>query len=67
MRRIGLAVNVWSMSQPCFLAVERTERITAKSVAPSAQRKPPEIFCRNFIIRPSRSARLLVNGTRAGR
>ena len=22
-----------------------------------------EIFCRNFIIRPSRSARLLVNGT----
>ena len=51
------------MFHPCFLAVDRTERITAKSLAPSSEWKPPEIFCRSFIIRPSRSARLLVNGT----
>ena len=38
--------------------------MTAKSFAPSSERNPPEIFCRSFIIRPSRSARLLVNGTR---
>jgi hypothetical protein len=44
----------------CFLAVDRTERITVKSLAPASERKPPEIFCRSFIIRPSRSARLLV-------
>ena len=52
------------MCHPCFLAVESTDRITAKSLAPCSERKPPEIFCRSFIIRPSRSARLLVNGTR---
>jgi hypothetical protein len=43
--------------------VERTERMTTKSWAPSRERKPPEIFCRNFIIIPSRSAKWLVNGT----
>ena len=37
---------------------------TANSLAPWSERKPPEIFCRSFIIRPSRSARLLVKGTR---
>jgi hypothetical protein len=52
------------MSRPCFLAVERTERIRAKSSAPFSSRKPPDIFCRGFIIRPSRSARLLLNGRR---
>ena len=62
-RCAGSAVSVWSRSQPCFLAVEISDRITAKSAAPCSERKPPEIFCRNFIIRPSRSARLLVNGT----
>ena len=62
-RRAGAAVRVWSMFQPCFLAVERTERMTAKSFAPSSDRKPPEIFWRNFIIRPSCSARLLAKGT----
>ena len=62
-RRAGSLVNVRSSFQPCFLAVERTERMTAKSLAPSSERNPPEIFCRNFIIRPSRSARLLVKGT----
>jgi hypothetical protein len=30
--------------------------MTAKSVAPSSERKPPEIFWRSFIMRPSRSA-----------
>src|SRR3954469_9636298 len=63
-RCLGSLVRVWSRSQPCFLAVERSERITAKSSAPASERKPPEIFCRSFIIRPSRSTRLLVKGTR---
>ena len=44
------------MFQPCFLAVETKERISAKSIAPCNDRKPPEIFCRSFIMRPSRSA-----------
>src|SRR4051812_12214373 len=60
----GLAFRVCRISQPCFLAVESSERITANSIAPSMERNPPEIFWRNFIIRPSRSARLLLNGTR---
>src|SRR3954466_10272449 len=63
-RRSGLAFRVCRISQPCFRAVDSSERITAKSIAPSMERKPPEIFWRNFIIRPSRSARLLLNGTR---
>src|SRR5215472_11566030 len=42
--------------QPCFSAVEMKERMTAKSVAPTMQRKPPEIFCLTFIMRASRSA-----------
>ena len=65
--RLG-AWGRWSVSggypEPCFFAVERSERITPKSFAPSVERKPPEIFCRSFIIRPSRSARLFVKGTR---
>src|SRR3954469_4529842 len=61
---LGSLVKVWSRSQPCFLVVERSERITAKSLAPASERKPPEIFCRSFIIRTSRSNRLLVKGTR---
>src|SRR5262249_41542049 len=32
------------MFQPCFLAVETKERISAKSIAPCSDRKPPEIF-----------------------
>src|ERR1700722_8291911 len=44
------------MFQFCFLAVETKERISAKSIAPCIDRKPPEIFCRSFIMRPSRSA-----------
>src|SRR5271157_144539 len=62
-RLSGLAVSVPSISQPCFLAVESNDRMTPNSAAPSSERKPPEIFCRSFIIRPSRSAWLLVNGT----
>jgi hypothetical protein len=30
--------------QPCFLAVEKKERMSAKSIAPCNDRKPPEIF-----------------------
>src|ERR1700704_4967749 len=32
------------MFQRCFLAVETKERISAKSIAPCNDRKPPEIF-----------------------
>src|SRR5271169_808697 len=32
------------MFLPCFLAVETKERISAKSIAPCNDRKPPEIF-----------------------
>jgi hypothetical protein len=62
-RRAGAPVKVCSIFQPCFLAVERTDRMTAKSFAPSSERNPPENFWRSFILRPSCSARLLVKGT----
>ena len=54
------------MFQPCFLAVVITLRRMAKFSAPFADRKPPEIFWRSFIIRRSRSASLFVNPTWAG-
>ena len=53
---VGSQVRASMMAQPCFLAVEKNERMSAKSTAPSTERKPPEIFWRNFIMRPSRSA-----------
>jgi len=59
----GLLIKVSSKLHPCFLAVERTDRIVAKSSAPCSDRKPPETFCWTFIILPSCSAKLLVNGT----
>ena len=46
------------MAQPCFLAVEKNERMSAKSTAPSTERKPPEIFWRKRGARLSVSARL---------
>jgi hypothetical protein len=52
------------MSHPCFRAVDSRDRITAKTSAPATDRKPPEIFWRNFIVRPSHSARLLDSATR---
>ena len=52
----GSLVTASMMFQLCFLAVEKKERMTAKSIAPSNDRKPPEIFWRSFIMRPSRSA-----------
>ena len=55
-RADGSRVRAPMIFQPCFLAVETNERMVAKSVAPSAERKPPEIFWRSFIMRPSRSA-----------
>ena len=51
------------MLKPCFLAVDTTDLSSAKIRAPSRVRKPPEIFILTFIIRRSRSARLLVKGT----
>ena len=51
---VGSQVRASMMAQPCFLAVEKNERMSAKSTAPSTERKPPEIFWRNFIMRPSR-------------
>ena len=50
MRLSGLAFKVCRISHPCFLAVESSERITAKSIAPSMERKPPEIFWRKLHI-----------------
>ena len=50
--------------QPCFRAVEIKPRIRTNIFAPSSVLKPPDIFCLHFIIRTSRSAWLLVNGTR---
>src|ERR1700674_884484 len=52
----GSRVKASIMFQPCFLAVERNDRMVAKSIAPCNDRKPPDIFCRSFIMRPSRSA-----------
>jgi len=43
-RADGSWVKPLMMFQPCFLAVQRKERMTAKSVAPCSERKPPEIF-----------------------
>ena len=40
------------MFHPCFLAVEKKERMSAKSIAPCGERKPPEIFCRSFLAYP---------------
>jgi hypothetical protein len=39
-RICGSWAIAWMTFQPCFLAVEK-ERMTAKSVAPAMQRKPP--------------------------
>ena len=55
-RDVGSPVRASMMAQPCFLAVDKNERMSAKSMAPSIERNPPEIFWRNFIMRPSRSA-----------
>src|SRR4051794_22384444 len=40
----GSRVSASIMFQRCFLAVERKERMSAKSIAPCNDRKPPEIF-----------------------
>ncbi len=48
--------------RPCFRAVDSTLRSVAKSCAPCADRNPPEIFMRSFIIRRSCSAWLFVKG-----
>src|SRR6478752_4460507 len=59
----GGMVSARRMLTPCFRAVEMTERIAANISAPTTVRNPPEIFIRSFIMRMSRSAWLLVNGT----
>ncbi|HME25307.1 MAG TPA: hypothetical protein VKI44_28930 [Acetobacteraceae bacterium] len=55
---MGSASEVLRRSQPCFLAVERSEQVTPNSLAPVSERKPPEIFR----LHPSRSARLIGEG-----
>ena len=40
----GSRFSASMMFQSCFLAVETNERMSAKSMAPSNDRKPPEIF-----------------------
>jgi hypothetical protein len=41
-RFVGSRDRASMMFQPCFLAVETKERISAKSIAPCNDRKPPE-------------------------
>lgn len=55
-RDVGSPVRASMMAQPCFSAVDKNERMSAKSMARSIEWNPPEIFWRNFIMRPSRSA-----------
>src|ERR1700722_2233370 len=62
-RTAGGAVRVSRMFHPCFRAVETTERRRVNVLAPAIVRKPPEIFILTFIMRRSRSPRLLVKGT----
>ncbi len=63
-RRRGSAFTVWRISQPCLRAVESTERITAKPLAPSPRSGTRRrSFGAASSSRPSRSARLLENGT----
>ena len=62
MRRFGCRV---SGADPCpaFWRSEINDPDNGEVRSALLRRKPPAIFCRNFIIRPSRSAKLLVNGT----
>ena len=39
-RDVGSPVRASMMAQPCFLAVDRNERMSAKSMAPSIERNP---------------------------
>ena len=63
MRRSEGLIRDSMMFQPCFPAVVMMLRRMAKFPVPFPDRKPPEIFYLSFIIRRSRSASLLVNGT----
>ena len=56
MRFFAGFVRVWRIFQPCFRAVDMTERRAAKVLAPSEVRNPPEIFILTFIMRMSCSA-----------
>jgi hypothetical protein len=46
---LGSAARVSSIFQPCWLAVARSDRITAKSAAPATDRTP-KIFWRSYIM-----------------
>jgi hypothetical protein len=48
----------------CLAAVDREERIAAKSWAPARVRRHPETFCLILAIRRSLSTALLSKGTR---
>src|SRR6516162_4014780 len=52
----GSCMRVLRIFHPCFLLVESTDRMIAKSSALVLTRNPPEIFCRSFIMRASPSA-----------
>ena len=51
------------MERPCVRAVDRQLRTAQNSSAPCKERKQPDTFCLTFIMRRSRSARLLSKGT----
>jgi hypothetical protein len=40
----GWLASARKISQPCFLAVEMSDRMVLKSSAPSMERKPPDIW-----------------------
>jgi len=53
--------------RPFFRAVETQRRMRQKATRASKRRNVPEIFCRSFIIRRSRSETLFSNGTAKSR
>ncbi len=61
---LGLAARVWRILQPCFLAVETTDRRRAKIWAPSRVRNDPEIFILALLL-PRPIARTRLGAVRA--
>ena len=60
-------VRASSVLMPWRAAVARQERMAQNSSAPVMERMQPEILIRNLLMRMTRSASLLVNGTRRSR
>ena len=63
----GDSARTCSWSRPCFLAVARTLRRVENFSAPACERKPPDTSALSFIMRRSRTASLLAEGTPGSR